>query len=80
MAKERIWNDAEDKNVAAVIVYINDGSLFYDAAHTVEVEDEDLKNLFFKGAVANDDGVFKKAVAYSESDGIVWGGQALNNL
>ena len=73
---DRIYNDACDKNVAAIIVYLNaeDEKLYYDAEFTeaMEVPEADLKNLFIKGAlVDNGDGLFA-ATGYTEDDGIIW--------
>lgn len=51
VAKTRIYDDAVDKNVAAVVIYANDDKFYYDADYTVEVPEDDMLNLFFKGVV-----------------------------
>ena len=50
---ERIFNDAKDKNVAAVVVYIkgSDGKAYKDAAGTVQFKTSELKDGFFKRAL-----------------------------
>lgn len=52
---DRIFNDACDKNVAAVIVYANSSKkLFYDAAFKTAVPATDCLNLFQKGVICKD--------------------------
>lgn len=50
---ERIYNQAKDKNVAAVIIYAkgSDGKAYVDAAGTVQFKTSELQDAFFKGAV-----------------------------
>jgi hypothetical protein len=73
---ERIYQDACDKNVAAVVVYLNseDSKLYYDADFTAEMEvpAEDLKNLFVKGVLCDDGTNLLAAQSYSEEGGIVF--------
>lgn len=62
--KDRIFQDAEDKNVAQVVVYANESkALFYDSAFTAAkaVPAEDCLNLFYKGVVALFNGVYYSA-------------------
>lgn len=48
----KLFNHADDKNVAAVLVYANSsGNLFYDQAFEKAVPAEDCLNLFVKGVV-----------------------------
>ena len=74
VAKDKVFDKAEDKNVARVKVYLNstDSKLYYDAAYTNEVDTDDLENLFMKGVVCVSEEGIAAAVYYSGS-GIVWG-------
>ena len=61
---DRFYQDAEDKNVAAIKVYANaEKALFYDAAFTEAkaVPADDCLNLFVKGVVALYDGAWYAA-------------------
>ncbi len=48
---DRIYNDAKDKNVAKVIVFVNANKAYVDAAHKVQFKTSDLKDAFIKGCV-----------------------------
>ena len=52
---EKIWNDADDKNVATVILYADkdDGNEFFDAAKKNGVRKDELANLFKKGVLVS---------------------------
>jgi len=69
---DKIFQRAEDKNVAVRVVYQNDSKLYYDAAFTKEIEAKDMKNLFVKGVVLSVSGTLYAAKSYSEADGIVF--------
>lgn len=70
----KIFNDAKDKNVATVIVYLNESNaLFYDKSFTNSVSNEEAKDLFFKGVVAVKDGVYRKPVSCTEEGVIDFG-------
>lgn len=47
---DRIYNDAKDKNVAAVIIYAkgSDGKAYKDAAGTIQCKTSELEEAFFK--------------------------------
>lgn len=64
---DRIYDDACDKNVAAVVVYINSGSYYYDAAFTKAVPATDMLNLFLKGVVFKNNDTYVKAIACTEA-------------
>lgn len=75
--KQQVYERAEDKNVAGVIVYLKaaDSKLYYNLDGTTysnEVPSTDLKNLFFKGAVVDNGTGIYKAVGYDETNGITW--------
>lgn len=71
---DRIYNDAEDKNVATIIVYANEtGNLFYDKTFTKEVPTTDMVNLFLKGVVAEKDGTYYTAVSCTKNGVISFG-------
>lgn len=62
--KDRIFQDAEDKNVAQVVLYANESkALFYDAefTETKAVPADDCLNLFYKGVVALFNGAYYSA-------------------
>lgn len=48
---ERIFNDAKDKNVAKVIVYVNSSKAYADAEHKIQLKTSELKDAFMKGCV-----------------------------
>lgn len=50
---ERIYQQAKDKNVAAVVIYArgSDGKAYADAAGTVQFKTSELTDAFLKGAV-----------------------------
>ena len=64
---DKIFQRAEDKNVAARIVYEADDTLYYDAEHTVEVPEDDMLNLFLKGVLLSDgDGNYFAATKFED--------------
>lgn len=74
--KDRVFQDAEDKNVATILVYANESKeLFYDAEFTEAkaVPAEDCLNLFFKGVVALYDGNYYSAKKCSDAGEIDFG-------
>lgn len=48
---EKIYQDAKDKNVAKVIVYVSSTKAYSDAEHTVQMKTSELKDAFMKGCV-----------------------------
>lgn len=71
---EKIFEKAKDKNVAAVVLYISEGALYYDAEHEQAVEyKEDAIDLFLNGAVVLDDGVYYAPVSVSEDGEMAYG-------
>lgn len=67
----RQYLDAADKNVAAVIVYMNDQKkYFYDEAFKKEVQPADMLHLFFNGVILSKEGTFYKAIACS-AEGVI---------
>lgn len=73
---DRIYNDAKDKNVAAVVVYANSSNnLFYDEAHTAakKVPAEDCLELFLKGVVCKKGTTYYKAVSCTDAGVINFG-------
>lgn len=73
---DRFYQDAVDKNVAAVKVYANSNkALFYDAEFTEAkaVPAEDCLNLFVKGVVALYDGSWYAAKSCTEAGVIDFG-------
>ena len=71
---EKIYQRAEDKNVAVRVVYANpsDSKLYFEPEFETEVPAEEMKNLFLKGVVCdNGSGIFA-AVSYDETNGITF--------
>lgn len=68
---EKIWNDADDKNVATVILYADkdDGNVFFDSAKKNGVSKDELANLFKKGVLVSLSGVLYMPISYKESSG-----------
>lgn len=50
---ERIYDQAKDKNVAAIVIYGkgSDGKAYVDAAGTIQYKTSELKDAFLKRAV-----------------------------
>ena len=48
---ERIYNDAKDKNVAKIVVFVNANKAYLDDAHKVQYKTSELKDAFMKGCV-----------------------------
>lgn len=74
--KDRVYQDAEDKNVATIVVYANESkALFYDSAFTEAkaVPATDCLNLFFKGVVALYDGSYYTAKSCTDAGVIDFG-------
>lgn len=66
MNKKRIYDDAKDKNVAAVVVYLNDSNeLFYDEEFKVAVPEADMFDLFCKGVLAAKADVYYTAKSFT---------------
>lgn len=63
-AKERIYNDAVDKNVAALVVYTSGGEYFFDEAGENKVPDEEVANIFFKDALLFENGTYYRSVSF----------------
>ena len=72
----KIFNRAEDKNVATRVVYLNstDSKLYYtsDFQENTEVPAEDMKNLFLKGVVCDNGTAILSAVKYDATNGITF--------
>ena len=51
----KIYDDAEDKNVAVRVVYASaaEGNLFSDAAKTVKMTADEVRNAYLKGMVVD---------------------------
>lgn len=73
IVKERIFQDACDKNVAAVVIFTNDSKYYYDAEFTQEIPADDMLNLFFKGVVLKTGTTYKAAVSCTEAGVISFG-------
>ena len=71
---DKIYLDANDKNIAAYVVYANSSKdLFYDAEFENAVPAADCVNLFIKGAVALYDGAYYKALSVTTAGVINFG-------
>lgn len=71
---DKIFMDAKDKNVAAVVIYVDESSdgFFYDEEKTQEVPVEDMLDLFVKGVVVHAGSVYMSPIGYSEDDGFIF--------
>lgn len=70
---DKIYQDANDKNVAAYIIYKKSGQTkaYADAATTVQLTTAQLKDAFSKGAIIKlEDGSFVKPIKYDETSSI----------
>lgn len=72
---DRMYFDANDKNVAAVVVYANSSNkIFYDAtAKDNLVPAEDCMGLFVKGVVCKKGNTYYKAKSCTEAGVIDFG-------
>ena len=48
---DRIYNDAKDKNVARIVIFVNANKAYIDAAYEVQFKTSELKDAFMKGCV-----------------------------
>lgn len=68
---DRIWNRAEDKNSANIIVYgkASDTKAYSDKACTMQCTTSELKNAFMKGCVVaiGDDMYYPVALSFASS-------------
>ena len=70
---DRIFQDAQDKNVAARVIYTNDSKFYYDSAFENEIPATDMLNLFFQGVVLKSGTTYKAAVSCTEAGVISFG-------
>ena len=71
---KKIFQDAVDKNVAAVMLFADASKdIFYDEAHKEPVPAEDCVNLFIKGVVCEYNDVLYKALSCSDAGVINFG-------
>lgn len=67
---DKVYQRAEDKNVAAILIYVNEGKGYTDAEHTNQYTREALKNAFIKGALVVNASGYYTPTGYSETGGI----------
>ena len=69
---ERIYDRAEDKNVAAIVIYGkgSDGKAYVDADGTIQFKTSELKNAFLKRAVVQIGADYFIPVAFSVSSNV----------
>lgn len=69
---ERVFNDAKDKNVAALMIYGkgSDGKAYVDAACTTQFKTSILKDAFLKRAIINISDVYYVPIGFSVTSGI----------
>lgn len=71
MKISKIFDDAKDKNVAAVVIYLgSDDKYYYDEDGTLEVASTDMFDLFIKGVVCVADDVYYKPTSCTE-EGVI---------
>lgn len=54
---DRIYDQAKDKNVAAIVIYGSDGKAYVDADCTTQYKTSALKDAFLKRAIILIDGI-----------------------
>lgn len=65
---ERIYNDAKDKNVAKIVIFVNTNKAYVDAAHKVQFKTSELKDAFMKGCVLQTaEGAYAIPTNYTET-------------
>lgn len=68
---ERIYNDAKDKNVAKIVIFVNANKAYVDAAHKVQFKTSELKDAFMKGCVLQTaEGTYAIPTNYTEASKI----------
>lgn len=65
-----IYGDANARNVSCTIVYINDGKVYLDSAHTNQIQTSDLKEAFEKNLLVDVSGVLYETLALSVTSGV----------
>lgn len=58
---ERIYLDADDKNVGMNIVYIGSDGVYYDAELTNKIDAKDVFHIFVAGVLGVESGVYYTA-------------------
>lgn len=66
----KIYGDANARNVLCTVVYINDGKVYNDAAHTDQIQTSDLKAAFEQNLLVDVSGALYETLSISISDGI----------
>lgn len=75
--KVRIYNDADDKNVAATLIFENGSKYYYDSASLYEVPTEDYKKLYTKGVVIKAaNGTLSTPIGLDENGAFIFGGSS----
>ena len=70
----KIFEKAKDKNVAAVVLYVSDGALYYDEAHEEPVAyAEDAIELFLNKAVIFDNDMCIRPLSITEAGAMSYG-------
>ena len=68
----KIFDKAKDKYVAAIVIESDgEGGYVYSGTETA-VSEDDYLDLFIHNVVLLTDGVYAKAIMYSEDDGLVF--------
>lgn len=68
---ERIYNDAKDKNVAKIVIFVNANKAYVDVAHKVQFKTSELKDAFMKGCVLQTaEGAYAIPTNYTEASKI----------
>ena len=62
---DKIFNDAKDKNVAKVIVYVDSSKAYVDAAHKTQMTTSQLKDAFLKGCVLEIENGYAMPIAFT---------------
>lgn len=62
-----IFQDAKDKNVAKVIVYVSNSKAYADPEHKVQLKTSQLKDAFVKGALLEIENGYAVPLYYTET-------------
>lgn len=66
----KIYQDAKDKNVAAIVVYADGTNVFYDQGKAKKVSFEDLSDYFVKGMLVKTDAGLFAPIAFKTDSSV----------
>lgn len=63
-----MYKDECEKNIAAMVIFHNNGKYFFDEAHTNEMTNDEVEALLLRGALIYKDGKYVKPSSFDNND------------